>query len=70
MLVSDPDLTSLLPPPEEGSGTSCRDLCPLLPWSDRAALFTLTLPLKLVLGTQVLSGSHAVLHLTYEKVRT
>ena len=48
MLVSDPDLTSLLPPPEEGSGTSCRDLCPLLPWSDRAALFTLTLPLKFV----------------------
>ena len=48
MLVSDPDLTSLLPPPGEGSGTSCRDLCPLLPWSDRAALLTLTLPLKQV----------------------
>ena len=48
MLVNDPDLTSLLPPPGEGSGTSCRDLCPLLPWSDRAALLTLTLPLKLV----------------------
>ena len=51
MLVSDPDLTSLFlpppPPPEEGSGTSCRDLYPLLPWSDRAALLTLALPLEL-----------------------
>ena len=49
MLVSDPDLTSLLPlPGDDVSGTSCSDRCPPLPWSDKAALLTLTLPLEWV----------------------
>ena len=54
MLVSDPDLTSLLLPPlppwdDDVSGTSCSERCPPpLPWSDRAALLTRTLPLEWV----------------------